>query len=107
MKLRRGAALALVPTLLTGCGGGEGAYGSTADIGTLLNNLESSVVGLYNAWNDIPPQYRGIGCISVAIFLVLRATSPSAQHGRGFFITGLIALAVLAYGGVMLFQNGR
>jgi len=107
MRLLRAAVLALVPTLCMGCSSGEGSYGSTADIGRLLTNFESSVADLITAWNDIPPLYRGGGCLAAGILLVLRATSRGAQQDRSFFVVGMLAIALIAYGGMVLIPKSR
>jgi len=68
--------------------------------------IDRSVGGVTDWWSSTSSTYRGAGCLLLALFLMWQATKSSEQHDRRFFLTGMAALGLLAYGAIV-FINGH
>jgi hypothetical protein len=65
------------------------------------------MVGLSDAWNGLPVVYRAGACLLAALFLMWRATSRGGERDRMFFVSGFVALVLLAYGALMFVQGSE
>ena len=72
---------------------------------SILTTLDRTVVELSEWWDSISTTYRGAGCMLLALLLMWEATKSSEDRDRRFFLTGIAALGLLAYGAVT-FING-
>jgi hypothetical protein len=76
-------------------------------LNSILTSVQKNVVDFANWWSSIPYAYRGGGCLLLAVLLIWDATKSSSEgaHDRKFFLTGMVALGLLAYAAV-IFTNG-
>ena len=72
---------------------------------SILTMVMRNVVDLSEWWDSISTTYRGAGCMLLALFLMWEATRSSGDRDRRFFLTGMAALGLLAYGAIV-FING-
>jgi hypothetical protein len=73
---------------------------------SIVTILQRNVVDLGDWWHSVSPTYRGAGCLLLALFLMWEATRTSEdRRDRRFFLTGMAALGLLAYGAIV-FING-
>jgi hypothetical protein len=73
---------------------------------SILTLIERNVADLGEWWSSTSSTYRGAGCLLLALFLMWEATKSSGAHDRRFFLTGMAALGLLAYGAIV-FINGN
>lgn len=62
----------------------------------MIENLLSHLNDLQTFWEGFPIAYRAGGCLLLGIGLIWKATDQNAKEKPMFFITGIIALAMLA-----------
>jgi hypothetical protein len=74
-------------------------------LNSILTMVDRSVVDLSEWWDSISTTYRGAACMLLALFLMWEATKSSEDRDRRFFLTGIAALGLLAYGAIV-FING-
>jgi len=67
--------------------------------------LQADFAHLSDFWNALPVIYRAGGCLLAALFLMWRATSGGGVRDRMFFVSGAVALVLLAYGAMMFVQG--
>jgi hypothetical protein len=68
--------------------------------------VERNVADFGAWWHSVNSTYRGAGCLLLALFLMWEATRISEnRRDRTFFLTGMAALGLLAYGAIV-FING-
>ena len=73
---------------------------------SIFTLIERNVADLGEWWSSTSSTYRGAGCLLLALFLMWQATKSSGEHDRRFFLTGMAALGLLAYGAIV-FINGN
>ena len=70
--------------------------------------FQSFMGPLTQSWDQIPVSYRAGGCLIASLFLMWQATRGDGEHDRMFFVSGVVALVLLAYGALMFMQgNGE
>lgn len=72
---------------------------------SIFTALQTNLAGLREWWGSINTTYRAAGCLLVSFYLMWEATKSSEVHDRKFFITGLAALGLLAYGAALFAQG--
>jgi len=74
---------------------------------SILLSLQKNAVDFAAWWYSIRYTYRGGGSLLLAIVLMWEATKASAEgeRERKFFLTGMVALGLLAYAAVV-FSHG-
>jgi len=75
-------------------------------IDSITMTAERSVFQLSDWWQSISTTYRGAGAMLMALFLMWEATKSSGDRDRKFFVTGLAALGLLAYGAIIFINGG-
>ena len=76
-------------------------------VNSIWLSLYALLASLSDAWNGLPVVYRAGGCLLAALFLMWRATSGGGERDRMFFVSGLVALVLLAYGALMFVQGSE
>lgn len=76
-------------------------------LGSILTTLQTNAVNLSEWWDSIDNTYRAGGCVLLALSLIWEATKSAEDRDRKFFISGLAALGLLAYGAVLFTQGGN
>jgi hypothetical protein len=73
----------------------------------VLWTAQKNVSDFGDWWSSLSYTARGGGCLLVALVLIWEATRASmeGEHDRRFFVTGMVALGLLAYSAV-LFSGG-
>jgi hypothetical protein len=76
---------------------------------SFLRTFISDVSSLSERWDSFNSTYRAAGCLLVSLLLIWDATRIGGQRDRKFFVTGAVALGLLAYGAMLFSQstNGR
>ena len=74
-------------------------------INSIIMTVERSAWEVIDWWRSLSTTYRGAGAMLLALFLMWEATKSSGNHDRRFFVTGMAALGLLAYGAI-IFING-
>ena len=75
-------------------------------LNAIVAMVQRNVVDFSAWWHSVNPTYRGAGCLLLALFLMWEATRTSEnRRDRTFFLTGMAALGLLAYGAIV-FING-
>jgi hypothetical protein len=74
-------------------------------LNSILTTLQTNAVNLSEWWDSINTTYRAGGCMLLALFLMWEATKASGERDRQFFLSGLVALGLLAYGAVLFAQG--
>jgi hypothetical protein len=69
--------------------------------------LQADMAAVSDLWNALPVFYRAGGCLLAALFLMWRATSGGGERDRMFFVSGAVALVLLAYGAMMFVQGSE
>ena len=74
-------------------------------IESIWQAFQGLMAPLTQAWDQIPLTYRAGGCLIASLFLMWRATRGDGEHDRMFFVSGAVALVLLAYGAIMFMQG--
>jgi hypothetical protein len=75
-------------------------------LNSIFTTIERNVQDLGEWWSSTSSTYRGAGCLLLALLLMWEATKSSEDRDRRFFLTGMAALGLLAYGAIV-FINGN
>ena len=67
--------------------------------------LQRDLANLHEWWRSIDTTYRAVGCALVSFFLMWEATKSSQGNDRRFFLTGMAALGLLAYGAMLFVEK--
>jgi hypothetical protein len=74
---------------------------------SVIEALRTNASDLSEWWQSINTTYRAAGCLATSLFLMWEATKATSEdRDRKFFLTGIAALGLLAYGAV-LFMHGQ
>jgi hypothetical protein len=76
-------------------------------VNSIWFKLQADLAALSDAWSGLPVVYRAGGCLLAALFLMWRATSRGGERDRMFFVSGFVALVLLAYGALMFVQGSE
>jgi hypothetical protein len=76
-------------------------------LNAILTSVQHTVLDLSAWWSSLNNTYRGGGCLLLALYLMWEATkaSSSGKHDRMFFVTGMAALGLLAYGAALFVES--
>ena len=74
-------------------------------LNSILTSLQTNAINLSEWWDSINTSYRAGGCMLLALFLMWEATKASGERDRKFFVPGLVALGLLAYGAALFVQG--
>ena len=72
---------------------------------SIFTILQTDSAKLYARWDAIDGAYRGGGCMLVGIYMMWEATKSAEGRDRRFFVLGISALALLAYGAYLFVQR--
>ncbi len=73
-------------------------------LNSILTSLQTNAVNLLEWWTSINANYRAGGCVLLSLLLIWEATRAAEQSDRRFFLSGLAALGLLAYGAMLFVQ---
>ncbi len=77
------------------------------DFDSIVRAIQANGADLTEWWSSLNSTYRAAGCMLISLFLMWEATKASSvDQDRKFFLTGMAALGLLAYGAV-LFMHGK
>jgi hypothetical protein len=74
---------------------------------SVLATLQTNLGNLSEWWESLNVTYRAAGCFLVSLLLIWDATRAveARDRDRKFFVTGLVALGLLAYGAVLFVRS--
>jgi hypothetical protein len=72
--------------------------------GSIFTTLQSDAASVYGWWDSMDSSYRGAGCLLLGLFLMWEATKAAEGRDLKFFVLGIAALSLLAYG-AMIFTH--
>jgi hypothetical protein len=65
---------------------------------SIFTGVGTDAENLYRWWDSLDGSYRGAGCLLLGLFVMWEATKAAEGRELKFFILGIGALGLLAYG---------